>query len=367
MTRDELQQKAADILKRDKRLVCMWATRVGKSNVVLKFLKDNPNSKTLILVPETNNIENWQFEFHKFNVPLNNVEIACYASYHKFEDSDWDLLVFDEAPHVNTDLKINICRSVRGKYILALGAVISDDELDTLNQLYGKFTISRITLSHAIQQGFVDPPTVWIMHLQLDDTKHLFLDSGKMCTAKEKYKRIEDKVSNAVLAYNTMSTNRNKLKMLRTGTERKRFLGEQKTSAIRAICKALESKHKRFLCFCSSISQADELGGECAFTSLSPAGMEHVKRFNNHEIDSLYVVGKLIEGQNLVDIDAGILGQLGGTERITVQEVGRVLRSENPVVYIPIFDGTKDESFLNTVTANIPAEYIKHYNFKYTF
>lgn len=367
MTRDELQQKAADILKRDKRLVCMWATRTGKSGVVLKFLKDNPGSRTLILVPETNNIENLEFEFNKFNVSMENVNIACYASYHKFENTHWDLLVFDEAPHVNTDLRKNICQSVSGEYILALGAVISDDELDSLNQLYGKFTVSRITLSHAIQQGFVDPPTVWVMHLQLDDTQKLFLDSGKMCTAKEKYRRLEDKVSNLVVTYNSIANNRNKLRMLRAGNERKKFLGQQKTSAIRSICKALESKHKRFICFCSSISQAEEIGGDNAFTSLSPANMEHVKRFNNHEIDSLFVVGKLIEGQNLSDIDAGILGQLGGTDRITVQEVGRVLRSENPVVYIPIFDGTKDESFLTTVTANIPAEYIKHYNFKYTF
>ena len=95
---------------------------------------------------------------------------------------------------------------------------------------------------------------------------------------------------------------------------------------------------------------------------MSPVSFRHLERFNNHEINALFVVGKLIEGQNLKDIDCGIITQLGGTSRITVQEVGRVLRSPNPVIYIPVFDGTKDDSFMYTLTSNIPAEYIKHHS-----
>ena len=91
--------------------------------------------------------------------------------------------------------------------------------------------------------------------------------------------------------------------------------------------------------------------------------MQHLSKFNNHEINSLFVVGKLIEGQNLKDIDCGIIGQLGGTERISVQQIGRIIRSANPVVYIPVFDGTKDDSFLYTVTSNISRDCIKHYKF----
>ena len=75
------------------------------------------------------------------------------------------------------------------------------------------------------------------------------------------------------------------------------------------------------------------------------------------------MVGKLIEGQNLKDIDCGIIGQLGGTQRITVQECGRIMRSSNPEIFIPIFDDTKDNSFLYTLTSSIPREYISHYNF----
>ena len=153
------------------------------------------------------------------------------------------------------------------------------------------------------------------------------------------------------------------MRMLRAGNERKRFLGSRKDQAIFRICQELNKKGKRYICFCSSIKQAEALSGDNAYTSKSPKSMEHLRRFNNHEINSLFVVGKLIEGQNLNDIECGIIGQLGGTQRITAQELGRVFRSKNPVVYVPVFDESKDDSFLYTLTASIPEEYIKHYNF----
>lgn len=355
MTRDEMQQLAADTLKRDRRLICQWATGAGKSNVVLKFLSDNPGMTALILVPEKNNIDNWLYEFDKFGVSTLGVTIACYASYHKFRDTQWGLLVFDEAPHINTELRLEIGESVYGDYILALGAVLSLDERLSLEMLYGKFSVSTLTLPEAIRRKYIKPPMVYVLHLMME---------GKV---KEQYKKISESVTKAVATYEASSSEWNRRRMLQAGSLRKRFLGEQKSEALNYLCNKLYEHKRRFICFCSSIQQAEELGKDRAFTSQSPASMNHLEKFNNHEIDSLFVVGKLIEGQNLKDIDAGIIGQLGGTERITVQEIGRIVRGDNPVIYVPVFDDTKDSSFLYTLTSNIPMEYIKHYNFKYTF
>ena len=151
--------------------------------------------------------------------------------------------------------------------------------------------------------------------------------------------------------------------MLRLGGERKRFLGKQKDIAIKRICSTLDEKKKRFLCFCSSIQQAEQLGGEYAFTSKTPSSFKLLDRFNDGEISSLYVVGKLIEGQNLKNIECGIIGQLGGTDRITIQSIGRIMRSKNPIIYVLMFDETKDVGFLKTLTENISKDYIKHYKF----
>ena len=352
MSRDELQDLAVRRLEKTKRLICQWATGVGKSNVALKFLAAHPEKSCLILVPEQNNIQNWEDEFEKFNVQgTGTVTIMCYASFHKLKGTAWDLVVFDEMPHVDTQKRLAICNSVTGEYILALGAVITDDERQSLESVYGAFDKSIISLSRAIELGFLPSPRVNVMHLQMDDA------------TKERYQRVQKKVDDSVEAFNLSSNKFNHMRMLRAGNERKRFLGELKEDAIRRICEKLVEKEKRFLCFCSSVKLANKLGGEHAFTSETPTSKKLLEKFNNHEIDSLYVVGKLIEGQNLNDIQVGVIGQLGGTQRITVQSIGRVMRSQNPIIYVPVFDGTKDDGFLYTLTANIPAEYIKHYKF----
>ncbi len=363
MTRDELQDFAVRRLEDNNRLICQWATGVGKSMVVLKFLKLHPDFQCLILVPEYDNIVNWLNEFRKFNVPSYKVQIACYASFHKYQNTKWDLLVFDEMPHVDTEKRLAICNSVSGDYILALGAVITEDERHSLEQVYGEFSKNRIGLEFAINHNLLPMPRVNVMHLQLDDKFKLFWYKGRQYTAKERYDYIQKKVDRAVDTYNRAANKWNKTQMLLAGSERKRFLGELKENAVRRICDMLCLKKKRFLCFCSSIDQANKLGLDHAFTSETPASMKLLDKFNNHEIDSLYVVGKLIEGQNLNDIECGVISQLGGTERITVQSIGRIMRSDNPVIYVPTFDGTKDDSFLCTLTGNIPSNCIKHYKF----
>ena len=363
MTRDELQSKATDVLEEKKRLICQWATGTGKSRVVLNFVERHPQAMVLILVPEQNNIQNWRDEFYKFNIADWNVEIACYASFHKFQDTEWDLLVFDEAPHVDTDLRKAICHHVKGEHILALGAVISQDERDTLENIYGKFTLSHVSLSRAIESGYISMPTINILHIQLDNTKKDQLYKGQRFTAKEMYDILQSQVKKATTEFNARSSYPNKMKMLKAGSARKRFLGKMKDETLERICNKLIKNKRRFLCFCASIKQAEELGGNHAFTSKTPVSLKVLERFNAGEINSLYVVGKLIEGQNLNNIECGVLGQLGGTDRITVQSLGRILRAKNPKVYVPVFDDTKDMGFLCTLTDNVPAEYIKHYKF----
>lgn len=361
--RQMMQHNAASTLKLKKRLIARWATGTGKSGILLDFLSSNPEvKKVLILVPETNNIENWTAEFNKFNVSMEGVEIVCYASLKNYTDTSWDLLCLDEAPHTNTDLRLGALDTVSAEYVLALGAVVSEEEEEMLTMIYGTFASSTVSLDMAIQSGILPSPVVKVCHMALDNTRLKYLYDGCTKTALGVYHAIENKVKAATQAYNANSSVYNKRRMLRLGSERKRFLGEQKTNAMAYICDQLNQRGKRFLCFCSSIAQAQKLGGDNAFTSKTPSSMKVLDKFNNHEINSLFVVGKLIEGQNLNDIDCGVIGQLGGKERITTQSIGRIMRSDSPVIYVPVFDGTKDDGFMHSLTSSISKQYIKHYN-----
>lgn len=363
MDRKELQDTAVFLLERTKRLICQWATGTGKSNVALGFIKRHPGMRCLILVPEQNNIQNWKNEFDKFDVSAQNVDISCYASFHKYQDTRWDLLVLDEAPHMDTELKKEIGMTINAEYVLALGAKITEEEEQTLTGCYGPFYKTTVTLEEAVKWGILPKPVVVICHMTLDNKDKLYWINGKKHTAQEAYSIYSEAVDVLVNKYNSDNNKETKRKMYMAGMKRKRFLGAMKEKAITDICRKLDDKGRRYLCFCSSIKQAEHIGKKNAFTSKTPTSMKLLDKFNNGDINSLFVVGKLIEGQNLVNIDCGVIGQIGGTERITIQSIGRIMRSESPVIYVPIFDGTKDESFLYTLNVNIPSDYIKHYKF----
>lgn len=366
MDRETLQKQAANALEKYKRLMCMWATGTGKSNVALTFIKDHllECQRTLILVPEQNNIQNWWIEFEKFNVPEFGVEIACYASLHKYKNTQWDLLVLDEAPHADTELKFDILNTISAEYVLALGAVISDEEQLTLKSLFGQFAKSTVSLDQCIAWGILPPPQVNVIHIKLEDIDGVYKFEGRELDAEQYYKALSTKVSNAVITHEKNPNTFTKNKMNLAGAERKRALGSMKQYVTSLICNELQNRNKRFICFCSTVKEAELLGNDNAFTSKSQKSFEHLNKFNNHEINSLFVVGKCIEGQNLRDIDCGVIGQIGGTQRITVQSIGRVMRSSNPIIYIPVIDDTKDTSFLYTLRQSISKDYIKHYYYK---
>ncbi len=363
MDREILQNKAVSSLKKYKRLMCQWATGVGKSNVALKFLREHPNIKCLIVVPEHNNIENWKHEFRKFNVQYDNVKIICYASLHKYAHTSWGLLVFDEVPHLNSEKRKQICSTIKSEYILAFGAVLNNEVIYLLESLYGKFEKSYISIEKAIKSYILPTPRINICHISLDNLVENFTWHGRVLSAKEMYNVINDAVLDAVSIYNNKPSFQNKRKMLRLGMKRKRFLGSIKENIVKTICNKLNKDGKRFLCFCSSVEQAHRIGNDNAFTSKTDKSKHVLEKFNCKEINSIYAVGKLIEGQNLVDIEDGIITQLGSTPRITIQSIGRIMRSENPTIWIPVFDNTKDDTFIQTVTSSIPSKYILHYKF----
>lgn len=74
--------------------------------------------------------------------------------------------------------------------------------------------------------------------------------------------------------------------------------------------------------------------------------MKTIESFNDHKIDRLIAVNMIQEGQNLKDIEVGIIGQLDGQERAFVQKFGRTLRAKDPIQIILYFKNTRDEDYL---------------------
>ena len=87
-----------------------------------------------------------------------------------------------------------------------------------------------------------------------------------------------------------------------------------------------------------------------------------IDAFNDKKLRTIYAVGMANEGLNLVDIQAGIIVQLDGKERLFIQKFGRSMRAEDPVSYIFYYKNTQDETYLKKALENIDEKFISYLN-----
>lgn len=396
MTREKLIQSAVKGTHSFTSVALLWATGVGKSaaaikmaNAYVKGIKSR-KAQVLLVVAEVPHKDNWQKEFDKWGNINASLTIECYASLHKYRNTNWDLIIYDEAHHLGSDLRKDIFYSIKSVKNIFLSATMDDDLISFIESKVGKLGISRISLQDAIKYDILPEPHIHLVPLVLDNLKKdqliteewgdikkripiycelkdrwTYIKNKKQypniklcmrCTALQKYNYFTEQFEYWKKQYMNCRQERTKNKWMQIGIQRKRFLGEIKTGAVLKLINSLDNK--RFICFCASVAQAELLGKENAIHSKIKKPETIIKSFNNKEINSLYAVGMLQEGQNLTDIQVGIIVQLDGTERPFIQKFGRSLRAEDPHQYIFYYKNTRDEEYLENILYGIDKTFI---------
>lgn len=403
--RTEMQDKALGKLLRYNNLLLKWGTSMGKTRVavlacdhIVEFSTETPH--ILIFVAERAHKDNWKKEFIKFlgkeiaESVLHYVTIECYASMKKYTDTEWDFLCLDEVHHIQSEKRQEMLETMKAEYVLALSATPGKAAYDALSWTFGGFEIDEVSLQDAIDEEYLPEPKITVMPLELERLKRTETIEIKMssratmtikdiwsnkwkylknkkayvkyrvifsCTEKEKYDYINEQFEYWKSQFMRDQDNiALKNRWLQWGSKRKRFLGELKTDKAYALVKSLESRKRRFICFCTSILQADALGGSNAVHSQNSMSLGLLQRFNDKKISSLFAVGMLVEGQNLTQLDDGIIIQLDGNERQFIQKAGRMFRSKEPHIYIFYYKDTRDEEYLNKAISGINPEYIEY-------
>lgn len=396
MTREKLIQAVVKGTHSFTSVALLWATGVGKSaaaikmaNAYLKGIKSR-KAQVLLVVAEVPHKDNWQKEFDKWGYINASLTIECYASLHKYRNTNWDLIIYDEAHHLGSDLRKDIFYSIKSVKNIFLSATMDDDLISFIESKVGKLGISRISLQDAIKYDILPEPHIHLVPLVLDnlkkdqliteewgDTKKripiycelkdrwTYIRNKKQypniklcmrCTALQKYNYFTEQFEYWKRQYMNCRQERTKNKWMQVGIQRKRFLGEVKTGSVLKLINSLNNK--RFICFCASVAQAELLGKDNAIHSKRKKSDTIIKSFNDKEINSLYAVGMLQEGQNLTDIQVGIIVQLDGTERPFIQKFGRSLRAEDPHQYIFYYKHTRDEEYLENILYGIDETFI---------
>lgn len=400
-TRDDLERAAKAALKSYNNIAIQAATGVGKSKLALDLCRNmvEPGKQlpsVLLVVAEIAHIQNWKDEIDKWSYD-GPVFICCYASLKKYRNTEWDVIIFDEAHHLGSELRLDIFSTITATHMLFLSATLKQSLLDTLELRCGPIKVIKMGLQDAFDANILPEPKINLIPLTLDNkvADQVILEEwGKKssrviirCTYKDRwlYKRNKRRYPNVTLFiyctqqqkydYLTEQFNyykkrymscRNEMiknKWLQYGSKRKIFLGSQKTAIAANLLEKL--KNKRFICFCTNIEQAEFLGGLNAIHSKKKEPLKIIQKFNTGEINSLYTVGMLQEGMNLTGIEAGIIIQLDGEERAFIQKFGRTLRADSPEQYIIYFRATRDEEYLQNALESIDKNYIKEIQYEH--
>lgn len=407
MNKQEIQNEAVELMKEHSRVILQWATGLGKSKAAIDILKhlfleyisletrQGTPFKVLLIVAETAHKKNWKEEFTKWKVEDyiwdKMVSVDTYASLKNHRHEHYDLIILDEGHHSNSDLRLDILEDITCDNVLVLSATLPTNTILELNRIFGKFVSFKVSMQQAIDWGILPKPKIYLIPLKLDNTypnQVIIEERGKdilkrrvQCSMKDRWNYLKDRFHypnlrleiqcteqqkydwfDAKIDYwrNLFMRNRStaiKNKWLQYGSQRKRYLGELKKGQAAYLLAKLAGK--RYVCFCSSIEQANELGGENAIHSeKKKESLAIIDKFNSKEINSLYAVGMIQEGQNLTDIEAGVIIQLDGQERAFVQKSGRAMRADEPEIYIMYYKGTRDEEYLNKALEGIDPEYI---------
>ena len=399
MTREELQIQSLALIKQNNRVALQWCTGLGKSKMAIDMANYLANKEfeeygkplnVLLVVAETAHKSNWKMEFDKWGLKIDNIVMECYASLKKYRNSCWDLVIFDEAHHLGSDLRMDVLTELHAQNIILLSATLPDQVMQAVTEVFGEFVTSKVTLKEAIEWGILPQPKVYLIPLTLDSTYPnctIIEEWGKKerrvtykckfherweyvrnknkypnvtleisCTQQQKYDYLSDQFEYWKSQFFRTRQEFIKNKWLQVGSKRKRFLGESKTDAVRLLLHKI--RDKRFICFCTSIEQAELLGGKNAIHSKKDNSFDIIDDFNTKKIDNLFAVGMLQEGQNLTDIEAGVIVQLDGQERAFVQKFGRSLRATDPVQFIFYYKDTRDTEYLENVLEGINEEYI---------
>lgn len=392
MTKAEIQQKAVEMMRDTPLLILQWATGCGKSKAAIDIVKDLDTHKVLLAVAEIAHRENWKQEFLKWGLPLDTgIVIETYASLKNHKGEKYDLIILDEAHHAGSDLRMEILEEIETEKVLTLSATLPSDMWFKLGQLYGRRMSSfKVSLQEAIDWGILPEPKLYLIPMTLDNTHlsqiiveewgtkakrrtvkcsiserwtymkdkatypHMRLEIE--CTELQKYIHLSDKIEFWKKQFFRTRNEGVKNKWLQFGSERKRYLGSLKDQKAQEVLDLI--KDKRYICFCSSIEQAERLGGDNSIHSKKKGSLNTIEDFNSKEIDNLFAIGMIQEGQNLVDIEVGVIIQLDGQERAFVQKSGRAMRADEPLLFILYYKDTRDEEYLQKALEDINPDYI---------
>lgn len=386
MTREEHTERILALSEQNKYLLLKLPTSFGKCLIAIQLIRKHCSGAlfypVLIVVPRLVLIDNWKKEIEKWEgLPENvSVEFTTYVSLHKHADKDWGMIVFDETHHF-TENCLEIMDSYSYDRVLCMSATIPKEQRWRLREAFTGIKEYSVTARMAIEEEILPDPKVLLIPLILNNVnvnQTYIKNKSKpgvpikayynqrrsvigiknrpihiLCTEQEYYNEISTMIDWWKQKYMASSEVYAKNNWLRLAKERLNWLAERKNQFVLKLLVLLEER--RVLTFCTSILQTEQLGKYCINSKNKDSDL-NLEKFNNGEVNHITSCNCLNEGVNLSDCQIGIYANVGSSEIVEIQRLGRTLRHKNPLLIIPYYVGTREEEIVKKMTRNYNEE-----------
>jgi superfamily II DNA or RNA helicase len=415
-TQDQIQQEARDAFHKNGGFGTVAAcTGAGKTKIAVDETRDictlKPDAKILVVVPtETLRDKNWLDEFVQWEATSyyeNNVTRTCYASLNKIKDKSWDLVVLDEGHHITPNhLDFFENNDVFSLLVLTATFPKKGDKKEILQIIAPK--VYTYTLAEGMYDGVIDEFEIDVLYVPLDGKNKTIKAGSKtkpfLQTEAAAYKYIDNRFNELKFAYTESYKKWKEAKdqldfgpfQLRKEYEalelkckkekdgkyfmwqryigiRKRFIENlpSKTEAGKRVMNSFFHSDLRWLVFCGSIPQAEELCGKQVFHSKQKKGEKNqaYDDFKSQKTNLLGSVNAINEGHNLPNIDDILAAQLNSQELNIIQRIGRAVRRKKgrlrpAKVRILCAKGSQDEEWVETALEEFDESIITYYDFE---
>lgn len=384
MTREEIRNDILNI--NSPYILAELPTSVGKTRVALEFMhKKEVKGDILIVIPRLILIDNWKKEFNKWGYEpyLSKVTFTTYISLPKYAKGNvYDLVIFDECHHLSERAR-EAAEELISNYTLLLSATVNRTLKKEFKMLFPQLEFYKISMREAIEETILPDPEVFLIPLKLNEkelTETMIINpkaKGNIVDitfasrfAARKSKNIKYRIKctqhdyysdlSAMVDFykrNYFHTNNQAIyfRWQQKAKERLTWLSGLKNNVVLQLLEKL--KDKRTLTFCNGIEQTKILGKYC-INSKNTESDSILEDFNNEKINHITACNILNEGANLTNCQVGIFVSINSSDTMRIQKLGRILRHENPKIFIIYYENTREEELVQEMLENYNSELI---------
>lgn len=323
------------------------ATGSGKSKIFVNIVSKQKKPWLLVVPTEKLRDKNWLEEFEKWkklSIYNKYVTTCCYASLKNVDLTSFYGVCLDEVHNITINNVQPFKLHHERLNILALTATPPRDE-EKKHILFNMLKcniIYELSLKQAIDIGIVAPLRIFIHEMELD----------RRLNIKKKTKSGSNFFVSEYNNYHWI----NKLiegKQYPSQTDylmRARFVynSATKTDYARRLLDKIP-KGKRILVFSQSIRQIESIIKEVYHSKVND---NNYNLFVEEKIERLGVVEALNEGENIKNLDIGVIIQCNSNPKNLFQRIGRIIRKREghiAEVHVLVLKGTVDEKWVNSI------------------